>query len=151
MQSIKREQLHHRLVYIDRIIAGCEQLIQLEQSNPWSEVHQFAQDRILHLTIEIVTDIGSLLIDAFELREASSYGDIIEIMNSENIFDTTLGDALFRLAKLRKSLVQDYASQERSELHPYISQLPIWLSDFRIGIHEFIDNENKRWGYPRLG
>lgn len=151
MYAAKGEQIRIRFAYIERIVLGCEQLAELEKTTTWLAIHQFAQERLMHLAIETVTDIGSLLIDAFELREASSYEDIVAIMRSDEVCDAELSNALMQLVKCRKSLVQDYMLAERTDMHPTVLALPSWLRQFRTSVEHFIEKENVRWGYPRLG
>lgn len=159
MFAAKGEQMNQRFMYIDRLVDGCEQLISSSSTDKWSIVQQFAQERILHLAIETITDIGSLLIDCFELREASSYLDIVEIMRMEDIIDHSLSENMKQLVQLRKSLIQEYTKDSipddqghsRFQVHPFIHHLPSWLLTYKQCIHAFIEKENIRWGYPRLG
>jgi uncharacterized protein YutE (UPF0331/DUF86 family) len=95
----------------------------------------------LHLAIESVTDVGSLLIDAFILRDASSYEDIIEILHGEQAFDDALTGFLLELVKLRKPLVQDYINWDRGILQPILKQIPEALPKFATDVRAFIDKE----------
>lgn len=99
------------------------------------------QERCLHLAIEIVTDVGSYLIDGFIMRDASSYDDIIEINHEEKVFDHATYEVLSRLVSLRKPLVQDYYSWQRSELHPLSSDLPGVLEHFSHQVNTYVEKE----------
>jgi len=100
-----------------------------------------AQERALHLAIEIVTDIGSYLIDGFIMRDASSYEDIIEITSGEGVFPESIVPELLELVRLRKPLVQDYYSWKSSELHPLLKKLPALLVEFKVAVEQYIEKE----------
>lgn len=139
MYFINEEQIELRLRFISVITDACVKVVR-----EWNEddvLISFAQDRALHLAIECVTDIGSLLIDAFILRDASSYEDIVDILHGEQAFSDDIAEALKELVRLRKPLVQEYASTSAGGLHPLTSRLPEVLSTFRDEVGEFIRKE----------
>ncbi|WP_150266839.1 DUF86 domain-containing protein [Paenibacillus tepidiphilus] len=100
------------------------------------------QERCLHLAIEVVTDVGSCLIDGFIMRDAGSYEDIITIIHQEKVFeDPALYAMLTELVGLRKPLVQDYFSWERKALHPMTAVLPDRLEQFAARVRGYLDQE----------
>ncbi|MBP1989319.1 DUF86 domain-containing protein [Paenibacillus eucommiae] len=141
MYFVDHEQIDQRLSFLAVIVEACERIIKDEQDGNSTLLTQLAQERVLHLAIETVTDVCSLLIDAFILRDASSYEDIIEIVQGEDAFDHRLAALLLDLVKLRKQLVQDFMSWDRSQLHPIISQMPEALPKFTAQIRVFMDKE----------
>jgi uncharacterized protein YutE (UPF0331/DUF86 family) len=147
MYFVDRRQIEERLEYVDVIVAGCSELTVAWDTKTSSGLHELsllaglAQERLLHVAIETVTDVGSLLIDGFLLRDASSYEDIMDIMYDEKALDEPLHRMLTELVKLRKPLVQDYVCWERSGLHPLIAALPEALIQFRDNVRVFIAKE----------
>lgn len=143
MYYVNHEQIDLRLRFLPTLTEACDQL-----SSGWERAGQaekllmhLAQERTLHLAIETVTDIGSLLIDAFMMRDASSYEDIIDILAGERVFDEQVASVLRQLVLLRRPLVQDYAAYPRVELHPLISILPATLQSFAESVPAFISRE----------
>jgi uncharacterized protein YutE (UPF0331/DUF86 family) len=141
MYFVNHEQIEQRLCFLDVIVEACVQV-----RGEWEEEHvsllqQFTQERVLHLAIESVTDVGSLLIDAFILRDASSYEDIVEILHGEQAFDESLAGFLLELVKLRKPLVQDYVNWDRGRLQPLMLQIPEALPKFASSVRVFMDKE----------
>ncbi|SHE09951.1 Uncharacterized conserved protein [Chlamydia abortus] len=138
MYYINREQLEQLLEFLPVISEACEQL-----KDNWNGtlLDGLAQERILHLAIESVTDVGSLLIDAFMMRDASSYEDIVEILLGENVLDREIGEPLIELVKLRKPLVQEYMKLDRDGLHPLIGDLPAILKKFAPSVRQFVRKE----------
>jgi len=142
MYYVNEEQIGVRLDCIDTLVHSAEALQKM-----WNEadpICQLAQERALHLAIEIVTDVGSLVIDGFLLRDASSYEDLVEILRVEDAYSEELAGKLLELVKLRKPLVQDYASWERAGIHPLLTELPAILPAFAESVRTFIAKELRR-------
>ncbi|MFC0215373.1 DUF86 domain-containing protein [Paenibacillus chartarius] len=139
MYFINREQIDSRFAYMGKLAAASAEL-----ARQWKEddaILAMAQERALHLAIECVTDIGSLLIDAFILRDASSYEDIIDILRGEGAFKQETAGLLLELVKLRRPLVQDYVSLELGGLHELTKRLPALLPDVVSELKTFMDKE----------
>src|SRR5690625_4603078 len=121
MYFIDKAQIDKIVVFIDQIRSNVAEL-----QGRWADddpLLALAEERIIHLAIEAVTDIGSLIIDGIMLREASSYEDIIEVLKGEDVFSQSVADVLIELVQLRKSLVQQYTDWDRSEMHHIVAKL----------------------------
>jgi uncharacterized protein YutE (UPF0331/DUF86 family) len=139
MYYVNEQQIESRLAFIPTLIEACSALKDSWDSNQIA--NQFAQERTLHLAIETVTDVGSLLIDGFIMRDASSYEDIIEILQGEQVFNQEVAATLLQLVQLRRPLVQDYVSWERADYHPLMEQLPSLLAQFDRDVRAFMQKE----------
>jgi len=100
-----------------------------------------AQERALHLAAEIATDVGHALIDGFIMRDASSYEDIIDIISEEGVLSKQVADPMRKLVLLRKTLVQEYDSWPRKELHPLTPELPRVLMGFSDQVEAYLEKE----------
>ncbi|WP_282936793.1 HepT-like ribonuclease domain-containing protein [Paenibacillus sp. RC67] len=143
MYYVNHDQINVRLQFLPTITQACAELTKqwaLTQPSEQLLLH-LAQERILHLAIETVTDVGSLLIDAFMMRDASSYEDIVEILAGERVFDDETASVLKRLVQLRRPLAQDFATYPRESLHPLIGELPAVLTAFAESVPAFISRE----------
>jgi uncharacterized protein YutE (UPF0331/DUF86 family) len=139
MYFVNEEQIGSRLEFLMQLAETARAL-----SDRWRDgdpVLALAQERALHLAIEGVTDIGSLLIDAFILRDASSYEDIVEILRSEGAFDSDTSALLLELVKLRRKLVQDYVQWKAAGLHELTVRLPELLPRFADQVRAFMAKE----------
>ncbi|WNR43249.1 DUF86 domain-containing protein [Paenibacillus roseipurpureus] len=141
MYFINHEQIDQRIQFLSVLAEASQQLVARWEQGSRDLVWQLAQERVLHLAIETVTDVGSLLIDAFILRDASSYEDILEIVHGEGAYSEPLKATLLELVKLRKPLVQDYADWNRETLHPLIAQIPAAFEEFAASVRAFIKSE----------
>ncbi|RCW45582.1 DUF86 domain-containing protein [Paenibacillus prosopidis] len=138
MYYVNREQIAVRLDTMPDIASALRALAANWQG---SMMEGLAQERALHLAIEMVTDIGSFLIDGFLMRDASSYEDIIEITGAEGVFPAQMLETLTELVKLRKPLVQDYYKWPRSELHPLTRTLSELLPAFKQSVERYLERE----------
>lgn len=138
MYFVDQQQIHQRLEQVSLVHHAA---VQVQEGWDGSLIMHLAQERALHLAIEIVTDVGSLLIDGFIMRDASSYEDIIEIIAQEGVMNAELRDQLLQLVLLRKPLVQQYAEWERDGLHPLLLALPLYLEQFKTAVEQYIKQE----------
>jgi uncharacterized protein YutE (UPF0331/DUF86 family) len=141
MYYVNQEQIDERLQFLPFLAQGCVQVIREWEASRTNLVQSFAQERILYLAIESVTDVGSLLIDAFMMRDASSYEDIIEILHGEKVFGDAVAAVLRELVQLRRPLTQDYTLMDRSNSHPLLDKLPSTFAEFADNVRAFIQKE----------
>lgn len=138
MYYVNREQIEVRLAVLPEVADVLEGL-----SAGWNgaSLEGLAQERALHLALEIVTDVGSYLIDGFIMRDASSYEDIVEIIAGEGVFPEERTEPLLALVRLRRPLVQDYADWPRGTLHPLTRTLPDVLRAFKDDVEAYLAKE----------
>jgi len=138
MYYVNIEQITARL---DAVAGLSEAITELERSWKGSALEGLAQERVLHLAIEIVTDVGNYLIDGFIMRDASSYEDIIEITGEAGVYPPEMLPVLTELVKLRRPLVQDYYDWPRHTLHPLTSQLAKLLLTYKSAVEQYLERE----------
>ncbi|WP_159881409.1 DUF86 domain-containing protein [Paenibacillus puerhi] len=145
MYYVDQEQIDRRLAFIPTLLQACRELQEESETAEFGDgslLFHLAQERTLVLAIETVTDIGSLLIDAFMMRDASSYEDIVEILSGEKVIDAELASVLTALVQMRRFLTQDYTEISRTGLHPLIGALPEALGGFAAAVPAFISKES---------
>jgi uncharacterized protein YutE (UPF0331/DUF86 family) len=145
MYYVNEEQIWLRLHFIPFLQRMADHILKMwKEGNgnaDQSAIYSLAQERLLHLAVETVTDVGSMLIDGFMLREASSYEDIIRVLADEQMFSEEAAKVLDELARLRKPLVQQYVEWERGKVHELLETLPQVLEEFRTGVIAFMRKE----------
>ncbi|ETT30213.1 MULTISPECIES: HepT-like ribonuclease domain-containing protein [unclassified Paenibacillus] len=139
MYYVNRKQIE---VILEQIPDLNEGLAHAASSWDGSTLLGLVQERCLHLAVEVVTDVGSCLIDGFIMRDAGSYEDIISIIHEEKVLgDSGIYEDLTSLVALRKPLVQDYFVWERKNLHPMTRTLPDILDKFACEVRRYLDQE----------
>lgn len=141
MYYVNREAIAKRLDAVPELAAALREL-----ASRWtgSTLEGLAQERALHLAAEIVTDVGSAIIDGFFMRDASSYEDIVDIILEEGVISGDLA-VLRELAALRKPLVQQYTEWPRHQLHPLTGTLADRLEQFVREVTAYLDRELGSW------
>ena len=86
MYFVDREKIEATLVFFDEHVR-----LFTEHSSWNTEIEKKALERIVHLLIENVLDVGNAMIDGFIMRDPGSYDDIID----SSCFATARGLLLF--------------------------------------------------------
>lgn len=141
MYFVDRKQIEKRLAYMETTLVDAARLLEEDAQGLHKLVRRMAAERVVHLAIESVTDIGSLMIDGFIMRDASSYEDIIEILRDEGVFDEETGQSLVELVKLRRPFVQQYYELDEEYLGVWLPLLPQLLQKFKSSVVAFIERE----------
>jgi uncharacterized protein YutE (UPF0331/DUF86 family) len=141
MYYVDRKQIEQRLAFIPVLIQAFGELEAVQFDMNKRILIRFARERVIHLALEVVTDIGSLLIDGFLMREASSYEDIIEVIRDEAVMDKDTAAVLLDLVRLRKPLVQQYLEIEETELERTAELLPTALRRFADQLKQYLHTE----------
>ena len=88
-----------------------------EHSSWNTEIEKKALERIVHLLIENVLDVGNAMIDGFIMRDPGSYDDIIDILVDEKVVKKEEETPLKEIVQLRKSLVQEYVDVNHQDIY----------------------------------
>jgi uncharacterized protein YutE (UPF0331/DUF86 family) len=127
---VNRDSIESKLACIPDLVRAMSELVSDWQG---TLLQGLAQERSLHLAVEIATDVGSSLIDGFIMRDASSYKD--------GVISRDIAAPLRSLVLLRKPLVQDYISWPREVLHPLTGELPRILTTFSGEVAGYLQQE----------
>jgi uncharacterized protein YutE (UPF0331/DUF86 family) len=104
---------------IEATLQTLEKMMNTFTTYKWerSELHNLALERVIHISIESVLDVGNMMIDGFIMRDPGSYEDIIDILEDEKVITHEGAKALKNVIALRKIVVQEYVniSHERVE------------------------------------
>lgn len=128
---------------IEAILAFLEEEISLftNQKNWSTPLEKAALERLTHMMIEAVLDVGNDMIDGFIMRDPGSYEDIIEILIDEKVVSSEVGTSLKILVKFRKVLVQMYTDIDHRKLQEQFSTHLQELVIFPTNIRDYLANE----------
>ncbi|KIL42635.1 DUF86 domain-containing protein [Jeotgalibacillus soli] len=136
MYFVDREMIEQTLKYMEK------QLDFLKNQSSWtSHAHQLVLERLGHVTIEAILDVGNAMIDGFIMRDPGSYEDIIDILDDEKVITKEMIEPLKKVVECRKSLVQNYTSIDHEYIQRiFMSALPT-LEKFPEVVRDFLQNE----------
>lgn len=136
MYFVDREKIEERLSYIEKQIENFEALKECE-----TIIEKLAVERMVHMVIEAVLDVGNSMIDGFIMRDPGSYDDILDILEDEKVITAEMCESFKRIIVLRKSLLQFYTNINHQELREtFNSELPA-LKRFAPSVRGYIENE----------
>ncbi len=94
---------------IEQTLRFFETQLALFDSTPaWqSEIEKRALERISHLMIECILDVGNDMIDGFIMRDPGSYDDIMDILTDEKVVAEDEGN------KLKHGFIRSALSKSR--------------------------------------
>ena len=136
MYFVDREKLEITLVFLERQI----QLF-LSQERWSTPLEKAALERVTHLMIESLLDVGNAIIDGFIMRDPGSYDDIIDILIDEKVITAESGKSLKILIQNRKVLVQLYTEIDHIELQKQFAEHVNVLVLFPKNVRDYLANE----------
>lgn len=136
MYFVDKDLLEKRLQYFEMLM---EELSLL--SRPEDHTHKLALQRISHMMIETVMDVGNQLIDAFVMRDPGGYGDIIDILVDERVISSDNGQSLHVLLPWRKALLHDYIALDNEQLYEAFRKESRTLRHFPAKVRRYIEEE----------
>ncbi|MES5395642.1 DUF86 domain-containing protein [Bacillus amyloliquefaciens] len=128
---------------IEQTLRFFENQLALFDSTPaWqSEIEKRALERISHLMIECILDVGNDMIDGFIMRDPGSYDDIMDILTDEKVVAEEEGNKLKQLISSRKQLVQEYQHADHQELFTLITSNKDVLKAFPVRVRTYLETE----------
>ncbi|RAV02042.1 DUF86 domain-containing protein [Paenibacillus sp. YN15] len=133
------DKLNRLLAYLPELGAAAGELV--SRWEPGDILLEAALERIVHVALETVTDIGGLLIDGFILRDPGSYSDMMDILLDEGAIGSPRHSYLTRLVETRKMLVQEYLAPDHQLLLDLARSLPEELAGFAGDVRQFAGRE----------
>ncbi|SDO42391.1 DUF86 domain-containing protein [Alkalicoccus daliensis] len=136
MYFVDRTLIEERLSYIERLLNN------IEMSSDKSDcISVLAQERIFHMLIEAMMDVGNQMIDGFIMRDPGSFEDIVAILVDEKVITASEGSQLEKLLPLRKELLRNYTSYNYQELTAAYAENVKAVQSFPKRIREYLANE----------
>lgn len=132
MYFVDSKILNLKLAYLERLTNDFED----EKYAP------YALERITHMMIESVVDIGNLIIDAFILRDPGNYKDVIDIMELEKVFEPKTAEAIRSSIEYRKELTRNYEHINHETLRKAFETATPFYKKSIEETKFFLENEN---------
>ncbi|MBO8171797.1 MAG: DUF86 domain-containing protein [Bacillaceae bacterium] len=140
MYDIDQNKLNHYLTSMEKALETLKELKGLSEDQR-SEYHQYAAERCLHICIEVVADVGNMLIDGFIMRDPGSYEDIVEILRDEQVVTDDVAAGIKQAIQYRKTLVHHYPDVHYDDLLDVIEKSYGSLNRFSPMVREYVKKE----------
>ncbi|WP_138418549.1 DUF86 domain-containing protein [Aquibacillus sediminis] len=137
MYFVDRNQIEQTLQYMDDLLQ------EFHRYHYETTVEKLALERIVHMVIESMLDVGNMMIDGFIMRDPGSFYDIIDILVDEEVLPSEEADHYKQVIDLRTPLVKEYTEVDHSHLIDIIkTNMPI-LEMFSNHIRHYLTGESK--------
>lgn len=135
MYFVDQKKIEERLIYMDHLLEF------LENETFESPIEKLGKERIVHVLIESLLDVGNMMIDGFIMRDPGSYEDIIDILVDEKVIPAKQETGYKEFISLRKNLVTDYVNVDDGKMNETITSSIPALKDFSTYIQSYLKNE----------
>lgn len=129
MYFVDREELTLKLAYINQL------------SQVLEESEGYALERIAHMLIESVVDVGNMIIDGFIMRDPGSYKDVLDILEMEQVIPAQDAQMTRDTLYLRQWFVRDYINIDHNEVKRVFMENIASYKQFKANVDTFIENE----------
>ena len=127
---------------IEQIITHMDSLLQEIKNKQYSSlIEKLGLERLSHVIIESIVDVGNLMIDGFIMRDPGSYHDIIDILIDEKVIPEQDESSYKAIIDLRQMLVQEYLKIDHNRLKDVLFTNKDVLMQFSHHIRTYLDNE----------
>jgi uncharacterized protein YutE (UPF0331/DUF86 family) len=139
-QNKLREVLSFFEQFIDR-----GQLIQSVIHRPMDEQERFltllACERYLHICFQLFTDIASIVIDGFIMRDPGSYEDMVNILADEQAINKEMADLIKELVAYYRITSKDYRNVNEQLVLDTFKRIYPDIRTFSDQMRDFIQKE----------
>jgi|SRR5699024_2921009 len=135
MYFVDREKIEQILQYMDEL------LHEFNQHSFDSPLERLGLERLVHMLIESILDVGNMMIDGFIMRDPGSYEDIIDILVDEKVIPASDQESYKHVIKLRNEIVRDYLKIDHHLLHETIMKNKEKLDQFSSYIRAYLSAE----------
>lgn len=136
MYFVNRSEINERITLIDTLFQEVD-----EKASFSTSIDKLALERIVHVIIEAIIDVGNSMIDGFIMRDPGSYHDIIDILIDEKVIPEEDESSYKELIDLRQMLVQNYLKVDHEEMKRIVDTHKDVLRKFSHHIRTYLDNE----------
>lgn len=135
MYFVDRSKIEETLKFFDVLLE------EIKQSAYQTKLEKLGLERVAHMIVESMIDVGNMMIDGFIMRDPGSYEDIIDILVDEKVLPEEESDSYKAVIQLRTVVVRDYLAVDHHEIEQVLlTQKPV-LDKFSERIIHYLDHE----------
>lgn len=136
MYFVDRKLIEQRLQYLEEIYET------FSEQKVWeSSEEKYAMERMIHMVIEVMMDVGNQLIDGFIMRDPGSYDDVIDILIDERVLLKEEEKSYKSILRLRKELLQNYLEIDHSQMRIIFERELTTICYFPEKVRHYLESE----------
>lgn len=142
MYNVDQTKIEEILANMTNLLKIAEPLLNKEENKVIADkISMLAIERVLHISIESIVDVGNLLIDGFIMRDPGGYLDIIEILEDEEVLPKQVAEKVKKVVLFRKPLVHDYTQINQKDLIKVLNEEYHTLLNFGNHVKAYLEKE----------
>ena len=143
MYNVNTQKIDEILTYIDNSLLPTLASVMGQSKETFIDqpTAAFAAERMFHLLIEGMTDVGNHLIDGFIMRDPGSYEDIVDIMEDESVYTAEQAAVFKEIILLRRDLVLNYTHPIHEKLYDTYVQHVVVMEEYTALIRKYLKQE----------
>lgn len=116
MYNVNVALIEETLTFLEGVLQDVKPVfVQLEHV-PEDRLTRLAIERVIHIALESIADVGNHMIDGFIMRDPGSYEDIVEILRDETVIHEELSQPLKNVVNYRRNLITTYTRISDEEI-----------------------------------
>ncbi len=129
--------------FLEQLLQHIEKNINILKGNSnWDgPLDKLALERVVHILIESILDVGNTLIDGFIMRDPGSYEDIIDILLDEKVVKAEDEVPLKAVVAFRKILIQNYLDIDHDQILQSLKENIVKIEQFPNQVRSYLENE----------
>lgn len=136
MYFVNRSEVEAILIHMDALLAEVK-----ETKTFSSKLEKLGLERLIHIVIESIIDVGNKMIDGFIMRDPGSYHDIIDILIDESVLPANEEKHYKEMVDVRQLIVRDYVEVEHDYLLSIVTKHLDVLMQFSQHVTKYLDDE----------
>lgn len=137
------KELHNKIISklerLDEYFGYLKDIQKVNKKSFLTDYHFYGlAERYLQLAIEVIIDIGKLIIVSENLKRPEDNGDIISIMADNKILAKKSSEKLIGIVNFRNILVHDYEKIDREIVYKKLQKNLDDFSDFKKNIIKYL-------------
>jgi uncharacterized protein YutE (UPF0331/DUF86 family) len=141
MYNVNVASIEETLQYLERVLRDMGPVIEKLDSIPEDRVLLLALERMVHISLECIADVGNHMIDGFIMRDPGSYEDIVEILRDEKVIPDELSDPLKDLVNYRRNLITTYTQIKEEDIYRLSKNSLSALRQFPGYVRKYLEKE----------
>lgn len=136
MYFVDRNKIEETLVFLEKEIDLFKQITDL------TDIFQKATlERVAHMMLDSVLDVGNMMIDGFIMRDPGSFDDIVDILLDEKVITDEMAESYKKLIPHRKELVQYYTNIDHQKIYDAFKENLFAFEQYPNRIRTYLENE----------
>jgi uncharacterized protein YutE (UPF0331/DUF86 family) len=137
MYFVDRNKIERTILYMEGLIN------EYSQHSFDSFMERLSLERLVHMTIESMLDIGNMMIDGFIMRDPGSFTDIVDILADENVLKEGESEVYKKVIELRKMLIKDYLNTDHKQIVSVMNESLPTIEIFGQRVRDYLQGESE--------